>query len=172
MTAKNFETISLWIKQSEGGFVNLSSDPGGATNLGVTLRELSAWRHHTCTIVDIRALQWPEAQTIMHAQYWESVHGDDLPSGLDYCVMDAAYNSGVVQAVKWLQTSIGVASDGHLGIVTLDKIKSLASEKANVEAYDKARLGFMRALRTWPIFGKGWFARVNLVTSRALALAA
>lgn len=168
----NFQQISLWEKASEGGFVNDPRDPGGATNLGCTLRELEAYRGHPVTVQEVRELQWPEAQAIMKTQYWDAVHGDDLPGGLDYCMMDAAYNSGQVQAIKWLQASIGVAVDGHYGLVTAARVRGLNDRKAAIEAYDKARLGFMRHLRTWPVFGKGWFARVNLVTSRAIALAA
>jgi lysozyme family protein len=171
MSAADFDQISLWVKASEGGFVNNQRDPGGATNMGVTLRELSAYRGHICTVADVRNLQWPEAQAIMKTQYWAAVHGDDLPAGLDYCVMDAAYNSGQVQAIKWLQASLRVPVDGHYGLVTAQAVRGINDGKAAIESYDTARLGFLRHLRTWSVFGKGWFSRVNLVTARALVLA-
>lgn len=172
MSAKNWPVVSLWIKQSEGGFVNNRRDPGGATNYGITLRTLMAWRHRPVSVADVRSLQWSEAVAIIKSQYADTVHFDDLPSGLDYCVVDAAVNSGPVKAIQWLQRSLGIAADGHYGIQTAAAVAGVNDVRGAIERYDAARLGFMRHLRTWPFFGSGWFARVNLVTKRAEALAA
>ena len=172
MSAQNWPLIASWIKQSEGGFVDNPRDPGGATNYGITLRTLSAWRKMPCTVDDIGALTWGDAREIVKTLYWDTVHGDELPAGLDYCVADAAVNSGPVQAIKWLQRSLGIVADGRFGPVTAQAVKSIRDPKAAIERYDAARLGFMRHLRTWPVFGRGWFARVNLVTERAKGLTA
>lgn len=172
MTAQNWPQIISWEKGSEQGFVDNPRDPGGATKYGVTLRELSAWRKRMCSVDDVRNLTWLEACEILKSQYFDAVHGDELPSGIDYCVVDAAVNSGPVQAIKWLQRSLGIAADGHYGVVTAQAVAALKNRKAAIERYDAARLGFMRHLRTWPFFHNGWFARVHLVTRRAEALAA
>ncbi|MHB1024072.1 MAG: glycosyl hydrolase 108 family protein, partial [Acidobacteriaceae bacterium] len=86
MTEKNWPQIAIWIRQSEGGFVNDPRDPGGATNFGVTLRVLQAWRHRATSVADVRDLSSAEANDILKAQYFDAVHGAQLPSGLDYAV--------------------------------------------------------------------------------------
>lgn len=172
MAAKNWSLIAVFLKQSEGGFVMNPHDPGGATNYGVTIGELSACRKRPCTVSDVRNLSWIEARDILKSQYWDAVHGDDLPSGLDYCVVDAAVNSGPVRAIEWLQASVGVQADGHYGVITAAAVAAVNDRQAAIKRYDAARLGFMRHLRTWRFFSRGWSARVNLVTERAEKLAA
>ena len=41
----SFDACLPIILQSEGGFVDNPADPGGATNLGITIGTLSAWRN-------------------------------------------------------------------------------------------------------------------------------
>jgi len=171
MATKNWGLIASYIKAAEGGFVDNPRDPGGATNMGVTRATLYAWRKKPVSVEDVKNLTWLEASDIYKAMYWEPVRGDLLPSGLDYAVVDAAVNSGTVQAVKWLQRSLIVPVNGHLDLLTTHAVSTVMNPVAAIQRYDAARLGFLQALRTWPIFGEGWFARVNLVTSRAMALA-
>jgi lysozyme family protein len=42
-----FDTCLPIILKSEGGFVDDPDDPGGATNLGITLEILSGWNKQT-----------------------------------------------------------------------------------------------------------------------------
>lgn len=172
MSAQNWPIIASWIQRVEGGFVNDPRDPGGATKYGITIRTLSAWRKMPCTVEDVGRLTWTDAREIVKTLYWDTVHGDDLPSGLDYCVADASVNSGPVQAIKWLQRSLGIAADGLFGPVTAEAVRTIRDVKGAIDRYDAARLGFLRHLRTWPVFGRGWFARVNFVTQRAKGMAA
>lgn len=172
MTEANWPKMVGWIDADEGGFVNNPRDPGGATNHGVTLRELAAFEKRPVTVADVRTLPLATANAILKSQYFDAVHGADLPSGLDYAVADAAVNSGPVQAIKWLQASLGTAADGHYGVVTAQAVAAIEDVSSVIDAYDAARLGFLRHLRTWPVFGKGWFARVNRVTQRAKSLLA
>lgn len=168
----NTAEVTLWIKVSEGGFVDNPRDPGGATNMGVTLRELAAYRGHSVTVHDVQDLTWAEAKTILVAQYMDPVHFNDLPSGLDYCVADESFNSGPTKAIKMLQQIVHTEADGHYGLLTAAAVRGINDREGAVEAYDKARLGFLRHLPTWAYFGNGWLNRVNLVSSRAKIMAA
>lgn len=171
MAVKDTDQVCTWIKGSEGGYVDNPHDPGGATNMGVTLHELAAWRGHAVSKADVRALEWPEAKQIMVKQYLDPISFNALPAGLDYCVADTSYNSGPVKAVKLLQKTVGVAADGHLGLLTLAAVARIKDLPGAVTAYDKARLGWLRFLPTWRIFGRGWSSRVEMVSGRALMLA-
>jgi lysozyme family protein len=88
------------------------------------------------------------------------IKGDSLPAGVSYVVFDDAVNSGVSQLVKWLQQTLGVAADSVLGPAALGAIKAYPSHDRLVDAICHCRLAFLKVLKTWKTFGKGWAARV------------
>jgi len=161
---KNFDMIQGWVATHEGGYVNHPRDPGGATNKGVTQRVYDGWRRaNGLPTQSVRSITEDEAVTLYRTQYWDTVKGDQLPSGLDYAVYDFAVNSGPSRAVKFLQRVIGVAADGQMGNVTLGKIKELEYENEIddiVEELCTARWNWMKTLSTFKTFGRGWTRRV------------
>ena len=52
----NFDSIMSFVFQHEGGFVDNPDDPGGVTNLGVTLNVWSRWLKRPVTVDEMRAL--------------------------------------------------------------------------------------------------------------------
>lgn len=156
------------VLKSEGGYVDHPADPGGATNLGITLATLSEWRGRTVSKADVKALTVAEAGEIYRAKYWRAVRADELPAGLDLALFDCGVNSGPGRAVKLLQAALGVAQDGLLGPRTLAAVRS-AKAADLVNGHCDARLAFLRGLATWPVFGKGWAARVERVRKAALS---
>ena len=105
------------------------------------------------------------------AKYWDKIKGDDLPEGVDYCVFDAAINSGPGRAAKWLQLCVGVEPDGGIGPKTLAAVAAF-DPKDLVEDYAKRRLSFLSDLPTWGTFGKGWSRRVAEVQTAATTMTA
>ena len=68
----------------------------------------------------VRQITEAEVRDLYRRQYWTTIRGDDLPSGIDYVVFDAAVHSGPVQAVKWLQRALAMdQNDGIVGEATL-----------------------------------------------------
>ena len=109
---QNFDAALAAVLHHEGGFVNHPKDPGGMTNLGCTKK---VWEEHCGHEVDekaMRALTPADVAPLYKAKYWDKVRGDELPSGVDYAVFDAAINSGPGRAAKWLQACVGVEQDG------------------------------------------------------------
>jgi lysozyme family protein len=139
----------------EGGYANDSRDPGGETMWGVTARVARADGYTD----DMRALPRDRAKAIYRAKYWDAVRADELPAGVRFAVFDAAVNSGVGQAVRWLQRSVGVGEDGAIGPMTL-----AASQRADglrlAVVFTAERLDFMTSLPTWGAFGRGWARRI------------
>lgn len=155
----NFDAALKAILHHEGGYVNHPSDPGGMTNLGVTKRVWEEWVGHDVDEKAMRALT-PELVGPMYKQkYWDKVKGDDLPTGVDYVVFDAAVNSGPGRAAKWLQLCVGVEADGGIGPKTLAAVNAMDAEQL-IDDYAKRRLSFLMDLPTWGTFGKGWGRRV------------
>lgn len=165
----NFSKVMPWVFQEEGGYVDHPKDPGGATNLGITHRTLGAWRGKPVTKQDVKNLKRPEAEKIYRSEYWNPIRGDDLPSGLDYAVLDYGINSGPSRAVRDLQRVLGVTQDGIIGAQTLAAIKT-KNISSLINAYMDRRLTFLKGLKGWSTFGKGWSARVSRVRAKSLSL--
>ena len=170
MSDRFAECLPLILKH-EGGYVDHPRDPGGATNLGITLDTLSAHRGRKVTKDEVKALTVAEAGAIYRKNYWHAAFCEQLPPGADYMVFDLAVNSGVGRARKYLQRAVGATEDGIIGPATLAAVKA-ASGKVIVEKMSRYREAFYRGLDTFPTFGKGWMRRLNEVTAKALEMAA
>jgi lysozyme family protein len=156
----NFAEALQHVLKHEGGFVNHPSDPGGMTNLGCTKK---VWEEHCGHSVDekaMRSLTPDDVAPLYKRKYWDKIQGDELPSGVDYIVFDAAINSGPGRAAKWLQACIGVEPDGGIGPKTLAAVAAFDAEQL-IADYSKRRLSFLMDLPTWGTFGKGWTRRVQ-----------
>jgi len=167
----NFNAALKAILHHEGGYVNHPADPGGMTNLGVTKRVWEEWVGHEVDEKTMRGLTPEIVGPMYKAKYWDKIKGDDLPAGVDYCVFDAAVNSGSGRAVKWLQGCVGVDQDGGIGPKTLAAVAAF-DPKELVEDYAKRRLSFLMDLKTWPTFGRGWGRRVAEVQTSASTMLA
>lgn len=168
-----FERALSRVLVHEGGYVNLKADPGGETNRGVTQRVYDAYRQrHGLPRVPVRNISSSEVESIYRSNYWELAKCDMMPAGISYVVFDGAVNSGVAQSVKWLQRALGVTADGVVGNATLAAIQSYGNMDRLVDAICDRRLAFLKALKTWNAFGKGWASRVAAVRATGKAWAA
>lgn len=134
----------------EGGYVNHPRDPGGETKFGITKRSYPR--------EDIRNLTLERAKQIYKRDFWDKVHGDDLPYVVAFNLFDGAVNSGPSRAIKWMQEAAGVAADGIIGPQSLAAFHE--GPEALAARYNGIRLRFMAGLSTWPTFGKGWARRI------------
>ena len=127
------------------------------------------WIDRAVSEENMRALTPAKVAPLYREMYWDRVKGDKLPSGVDYCVFDAAVNSGVSRAAKWLQSTVGAVADGMIGEQTL-KLVLLTNPQMLIDKYSANRLAFLQRLATWPTFGKGWERRVEEVKATALKM--
>lgn len=172
MAASSFAPALVRVLAHEGGYSNHPADPGGPTMRGITQRVYDAFRRTAgLPARPVRAITEDELRAIYRRQYWDAVRADDLPQGLDYCVFDAAVNSGPAQAAKWLQRALGISADGQVGALTLDAARAAPDLRHVIDEMCDRRLAMLRALKTWPVFGTGWARRVGDVRLAARALA-
>lgn len=162
-----FEEALEHVLRHEGGFVNHKLDKGGITNLGVTIAVWEEWIGRESSEDEMRNLKPEDVADLYKKLYWDRVKGDDLPSGVNYCVFDAAVNSGTGRAAKWLQDAVGAVPDGAIGAKTLAKVAAHDADSL-VNAYCDVRLNFLKSLKTFDTFGKGWSRRVEGVRQTAL----
>lgn len=160
----------------EGGYVNNPADPGGCTNMGITLATLRDWRHdpgQTCD--DVRALTKDQVKSIYFAKYFNALCCGDMPPGVDTELFDFGVNAGVHRAAKMLQGILSkrdpsLKVDGVVGPLTMVAMAK-ASPRAVIEEFHAAKMDFYRGLGTWESFGKGWTTRAEAVLADALAAA-
>lgn len=158
----SFDSALEFVLGFEGGFSDHPRDPGGRTNMGITQRTLDAARkaHPGWNLpADVATLRRPQAGSIYREEYWDAVHGDQLPPGVALMVFDAAVNQGPARAKRWLQQAAGVTADGVIGPKTLEAVDESSSlalirEIATLRAMAYFETGNMRT------FGKGWMRRL------------
>ena len=170
MTASNFARAFALTLRHEGGYVDHPADPGGATNLGVTIGTLSDWLDRKASKAEVRALTKDSVKPIYKRNYWDKMRGDELPMGVDYAVYDFGVNSSPRRGVMALQRAIGVADDGVIGPVTLGRLAEKKPEDV-IRKICADRMSFLRKIKTWRTFGKGWTRRVDGVLAEALKMA-
>jgi lysozyme family protein len=167
----NITSCLAVIAHHEGGYVNHPKDPGGATMKGITQRVYDGWR--VLNGLDKRPVKQildSEVEAIYRRQYWDGVRGDHLPMGVDLSVFDYAVNSGVARSAKTLQRALGTKPDGFIGMVTLARAKETPAVNV-INAICDDRLAFLKSLKTWGTFGKGWARRVSETRAAALKMA-
>lgn len=161
------------VLKHEGGYVDHPRDPGGATNLGITLGTAKAYRldidgDGDVDKNDVRLLTPATAAPVYRDGYWNKCSCDNLPAGVDYMVFDLAVNSGTNRAIRYLQRAVGAVEDGKLGPKTLLAVQN-SNAAVIVSRMSDTREAFFRSLPTFDVFGKGWLRRLIDVEKTALA---
>ena len=149
----NYNDCLTRLLKDEGGYSNDPRDPGGATNFGITLKDYQLYINKAGTAIDVKNMRVEDAKKIYKAKYWDALNCDNLPSGVDYTCFDYGVNSGLGRPRKAL-----IKFKDKTGV---DLINAINDE----------RMTFLRSLRIFPTFGKGWTARVTRVRAHSLELA-
>ena len=149
----NFEECLHFTLDFEGGKVDDPRDPGGRTNRGITQSTYDVYRtHNHLPHKDVFDIALFEVEEIYREMYWLKVDGDNLRVGEDLAVFDYAVNSGPGRAkLAWSRHRLEQTTNAVHGICA-------------------GRLSFLQGLRTWPVFGKGWRARVHACETLALQM--
>lgn len=156
----SFDTALSKTLGFEGGLSDNPLDHGGRTKWGITQATYDAWRSRQGLATrPVDELTERERDLIYREEYWDPIHGDELPERLGELVFDMAVNSGVRAAKLTLQRSLGVDADGVMGEKTI-----AAAQEASPLAFLKRRVAFIRDLiRNSPgqvEFLAGWVNRL------------
>jgi lysozyme family protein len=176
---KNFHRIMDHVFHWEAGYVDHPEDPGGATNMGITIHtmralELDLDKDGDIDKDDVKLITRPIATEIYEDRYWHPVWGNRMPSGLDLVLMDASVNSGPRASIRWVQRAMqGVNPDGYLGPKTFGAIErhlEAGRMKELITASVSQRLISVKSFRKYPTFGRGWERRISSVRTLAMIL--
>jgi len=171
-----FERALVHVLEMEGGYDDDPYDPGGPTNLGITLAVYAHAKGVELTADNIGALkselkQIPveTARRIYRDRYWLASACPRLPPPLAVFHFDTAVNHGVDGAARMLQQAVKVDSDGEIGPATLAAIAARPIQQT-LGAYAEIRRQRYRSLAHFWRFGKGWLRRVDATLALATSL--
>ena len=152
-------------------FSHDAHDRGGATMCGITQREYDVWRKsHALPVQDVRLMKEDEGTEIYQRSYWFP-ECPRLPAGLDLCVFDEAVSAGPHAAIKLLQASLGITSDGMWGPQTDTAVRAITHPAAVIGAFTAHREAYYRRLSTFRYFGRDWIRRSREIMAAALKMA-
>ena len=168
----NIKELMPFVFKWEGGFVNHKDDPGGATNMGVTI---GVWKQQgydkdgdrDVDVIDLKLLTKEDASNIMKKNYWNRWLGDNIKSqAVANILIDWVWCSG-----KWgiviPQRLLGLKEDGIVGYITLEALNETIKkdEKKFVTQLYKTRYQYIediiKANPKLAIFRKGWYNRMK-----------
>jgi lysozyme family protein len=159
----------------EGGFVDDPYDPGGATNMGITLATYRSWDHDPqLGVANVKAMSRKIAAAIYYSMYWNVLGGHSLPAGIDLSVFDFGVNAGPRCSAELLQSALNFTGDQVDGCIGPETLRAAAAAKAThvIEAMAQLQVDYYRGLAAFDRFGQGWLDRTVRRKHAALALSA
>jgi lysozyme family protein len=168
----------------EGGYVFDPADRGGETFRGISRKAWPTWEGWA--IVDRVKSAHPEdfkavllqdqdlrgrAVRFYRENFWDPVHGDELPGKVAAAVFDMAVHSGVKTAIRALQSCLpGVVVDGEVGSQTVKAV--FAAGEAGLVDFLAARATFLNGIMVsspdQKVWARNWFKRLFKLSNLVL----
>lgn len=156
-----FDDCIGYVLENEGGWVMNPADPGGATNMGITLKLFSSlYPNQTILRSDLEKLTVEGAKQIYFNKFWSPLHLDEVQSDtVATAILDMSVNQGPNTAVKLAQAACGFTiCDGIMGPSTVAKLNATDAH-VFIYLFMKECVNHYLDLNM-PVFIKGWLARV------------
>jgi len=142
--------------QHEGGFSENINDPGGATNMGITQKDLPG--------IDIRTLTLPAAMVYYQSQFWSSIYDQIDSQDVANKIFDMRVLFGPKEAIMLLQLILNIDMDGVFGPFTLAVVNAQAPKDLLLRYQQKLRAHAQNVVIAHPeesVFLQGWLNRIN-----------
>ncbi len=172
--AERYNSAVAVLLNHEGGYTNIPDDPGGATNFGITQRELTRCYARLKLPSDVKKLSMPQAKIYYKAEWWDKYHYEAINSlYIATKIFDMAVNMGASEAHELVQRAVNacghkVAVDGILGGLTIGAINEISlhnrEEDLRYEIQDEQKWFYEHLVEEKPelgIFLKGWLSRAS-----------
>jgi lysozyme family protein len=173
--ADAFDACLAFTLREEGGYEDDPADPGGATNMGITLATFRQWSDNPALgPVQVRDMTERTARAIYRSLYWNPLRADALPPGVDLSVFDMGVNAGIWASARLLQRTVGFTGNEVDGCIGPETLEAAARSDARTLVNDLAeqQAAYYRSLSDFPTFGAGWLNRTAARRSAALAMTA
>jgi lysozyme family protein len=171
--ADRYDICVAFTLREEGGYVDDPADPGGATNMGITLATYREWSDDPhLGDIQVKDMALKTARAIYRSRYWNPLRADALPPGVDLSVFDMGVNAGIWRSARLLQQALGFTGeevDGSIGPETLAAADRFDARTLVINLVDR-QTAYYRSLVNFPIFGTGWLRRTQARRNAALAM--
>jgi lysozyme family protein len=176
----NLPAALSYIDEDEGPELNISPDePGGSSCRGVTMEVLQEYRAahglDRPMITDMKAMKAMTSElagTIFTWRFLDPLRFNELPSGVDYRMADAAITLGRTGACLAVQMALAMwPVTGVMDDATIAAIKA-EDPKLIISVLDAAWIVWKHGMTPdgWAKYGHGWTNRVRKVRDRSLAM--
>jgi lysozyme family protein len=146
-----FEQAMARLLPLEGAYVNDPEDPGGETKYGIS--------KHAYPDEDIQNMTPERAGEIYKRDFWDKIHGDELPFVIADQLLDFAVNAGIQTSIRTGQQVLGVAADGYWGPVTQATLARVTPGIFTAK-FAAAKIRHYTKLTKFPHDGAGWMNRI------------
>ena len=171
--ADSFDICLAFTLREEGGYVDDPADPGGATNMGITLATYREWSDEpNLGDAQVEDMTLKTARAIYRSLYWNPLRADALPPGVDLSVFDMGVNTGIWCSAKLLQQALGFTGDEVDGSIGPDTLAAADRFDARTLVNNLAdrQVAYYRSLADFPTFGTGWLNRTEARRDAAVAM--
>lgn len=155
-TSDAFEQAVSIVLGVEAGYV---IDQGGPTRYGIT-ETIARFAGYDGAMINFPL---DAAKAIYFNYYWSASHCEKMPWPLSLYVFDAAINQGGGTAIRLLQQTLGIPSDGLPGPYTIDAINNAVDAQTLPARYMAARVRRYMASPYWERDRDGWLKRLFIV---------
>lgn len=164
----NLEKALKYLYPNEGGYTNDPDDPGGATNFGITIGDLSRHRGHIVTPNDVKNMTRDEAAEIYKEKYWKPLGCNLIEhDGIATAIFDMGVLRGIGVPPKYAQLICNrygnkLTVDGKIGPYTASAINKMDPKVFIKDFEAMCASGFRDIVVRKPRLGKylkGWLNR-------------
>jgi lysozyme family protein len=163
------------VLEHEGGYQDNPSDLShGATNMGITQKDLSEYLKRTATKDDVKMLLESTAKEIYRVNYWDMLHLDYLDSQkLATVILDMAVVRGMIAVTKDLQGILKVTINGVMSGDMLSEVNNLDEIAVAIDLIKVSQKAFCHICsfnRNQIVFLNGWINRTHSLLDYVLDL--
>jgi lysozyme family protein len=171
----DFDTAIITVLRHEGGYAQISGDPGGATAYGVSLRWLKAQglledleqQDRTQDEIQVvKDMTVDQAKALYRSYWWNPYNYGAIDSQLVATkIFDTAVNLGAPRAHRIVQTCLGFTQDqrdGILGVKSMAEINAAGSAPLIVQIQNMQAAFYKQLVAANPArqkFLQGWLNR-------------
>lgn len=170
----NLKLALDWTRSNEGGFALRADEPGGSVNRGVSMLVFREYRSKhgllEPTVNDLRALTDEQATVIFEEKYAKPIHFDELPSGLDFALLDISVMEGVRGSLLLLQQALDLKTVSGMWDVQTSGAVSTCDVPATIAKLTILQMNRKMHSPSVSKFGRGWGDRIVRRYNRAREL--
>ncbi|MFA6717708.1 MAG: putative peptidoglycan-binding domain-containing protein [Prevotella sp.] len=162
----DFNHYAPLLKKLEGygKFTNTTSDRGGQTMSGVTLKTYQSVYGAGSTVMDLRSMDYNRWCYILKTFYWDKAKADlIINQSVAEIIADWCVNSGV-SILKRIQRIVGVEADGFIGPKSISAINAADQQELHAKIKAARRYFYVNLAYGDPKqkkFLNGWINRLT-----------